>query len=172
MAPPQACPLPRQQEGWQSTVPALAPPSPALGSAPGPAAFGCPYATSLHRKVVGLVEARLRQGGRLRRYALAEVAAHNSKDDGWVAVDGKVFDITHHVLTHPGWTSGCATSQLLAILRTLGTDCTEEVLMVHSAKALAQFAPYLIGVLAEDGGAESAACSGGDEAEHAPIATE
>lgn len=37
----------------------------------------------------------------------------------------QVFDITHHVLTHPGWTSGCATSQLLAILRTLGTDCTE-----------------------------------------------
>ncbi|KAL4426168.1 hypothetical protein ABPG77_007450 [Micractinium sp. CCAP 211/92] len=122
-----------------------------------PTPSGCPVATSLHRHVVGLVEGRLQRSGRLRRYTLAEVARHDRKDDAWVAVDGKVFDITHHVLTHPGWTSGCATSQLLAILRTLGTDCTEEVLSVHSAKALAQFAPYLIGVLAEDGEAEVAA---------------
>lgn len=70
----------------------------------------------------------------------------------------QVYDITRHVLEHPGWSSGCGTSQLLAILRTLGTDCTEEVLMVHSQRALAQFAPFMIGVLAE--GDEQA--SGGD----------
>lgn len=40
---------------------------------------------------------------------------------------GQVYDITPHVQAHAGWTSGCATSQLLAILRTLGTDCTDEV---------------------------------------------
>jgi hypothetical protein len=59
-----------------------------------------------------------------------------------------VYDITRHVLSHPGWTTGGATSQLLAILRTLGTDCTEEVHMVHSQRALAQLQPYMIGVLA------------------------
>lgn len=42
----------------------------------------------------------------------------------------QVYDITRHVLEHPGWQSGCGTSQLLAILRTLGTDCSEEVFMV------------------------------------------
>ena len=60
----------------------------------------------------------------------------------------QVYDITRHVLSHPGWTTGGATSQLLAILRTLGTDCTEEVHMVHSQRALAQLQPYMIGVLA------------------------
>lgn len=62
-----------------------------------------------------------------------------------------MYDITRHVLEHPGWTSGCGTSQLLAILRTLGTDCSEEVLMVHSQRALAQFAPFMIGVLVPAG---------------------
>lgn len=61
-----------------------------------------------------------------------------------------MYDITRHVLEHPGWQSGCSTSQLLAILRTLGTDCSEEVFMVHSKRALAQFTPFLIGVLVEE----------------------
>lgn len=87
MATLDACPHHRQQAGWQA---AAQPPSQPLGWAPAPAPFGCPYATSLHRKVVGLVEARLRQTGRLHRYTLAEVARHNTKDDAWVAVDGRV----------------------------------------------------------------------------------
>lgn len=81
---------------------------------------------------------------------MSEVAQHNHKDSAWLVVSGRVYDITQHVLSHPGWTSGCGTSQLLAILRTLGTDCTDEVLMVHSARALAQLAPYLIGLLVEE----------------------
>ena len=59
----------------------------------------------------------------------------------------QVYDITAHVLEHPGWKCGCATSQLLAILRTLGTDCSEEVNMVHSQRALLQLQPYMIGIL-------------------------
>ena len=77
----------------------------------------------------------------------------------------QVYDITEHVRTHAGWSSGCATSQLLAILRTLGTDCTEEVLMVHSRRALAQFAPFLIGVLEEqEAAAAGPQCGGGGSA--------
>lgn len=64
----------------------------------------------------------------------------------------QVYDITQHVLSHPGWTSGCGTSQLLAILRTLGTDCSEEVHAVHSTRALLQLQPFLIGVVAEGEG--------------------
>ena len=62
----------------------------------------------------------------------------------------QVYNITQHVLQHPGWTSGCGTSQLLAILRTLGTDCSEEVRAVHSTRALLQLQPFLIGVLVEE----------------------
>lgn len=68
----------------------------------------------------------------------------------------QVYDITQHVVSHPGWTSGCGTSQLLAILRTLGTDCSEEVHAVHSTRALLQLQPFLIGVLAEGEGADDA----------------
>lgn len=119
------------------------------------AARSCPAAGLHPARVVALVEARLERSGRLGRYTMAEVARHNSKESGWVVVDGKVFDITHHVVTHPGWECGCATSQLLAILRTLGTDCTEEVHEIHSRRALAQFAPYLIGLLVEQESATS-----------------
>lgn len=94
MALPEACPLHRQQQGWESTVSAPATPSQSLGSTPGPAPSGCPVATSLHRHVVGLVEGRLQRSGRLRRYTLAEVARHDRKDDAWVAVDGKVSQLS------------------------------------------------------------------------------
>lgn len=37
-----------------------------------------------------------------------------------VAISLQVYDITRHVQNHPGWNCGCAVSELLAILRTLG----------------------------------------------------
>lgn len=66
---------------------------------------------------------------------------------GLIVVDGFIYDISQHALTHKGWTCGCASSTLLAILRTLGTDCSEEVIHVHSAHALRQMQPYLVGRL-------------------------
>lgn len=72
-----------------------------------------------------------------------------------------MYDITQHVLQHPGWTSGCGTSQLLAILRTLGTDCSEEVRAVHSTRALLQLQPFLIGVLVEEEGSSQDASRSG-----------
>ncbi|PRW58439.1 cytochrome b5 [Chlorella sorokiniana] len=121
-------------------------------------------------RLAQLLEARLQRAGRLGRYTLAEVAQHCTPHDGWIVVDSRVYDITPHVVQHPGWTSGCGTSQLLAILRTLGTDCSEEVRAVHSTRALLQLQPFLIGVLVvegegQDGGgssssSEAAACQG------------
>ena len=61
-----------------------------------PRAVGCPHQqhaapqTSKVQLVSQLVEARLRKGGRLGRYTMAEVAQHNHKDSAWVVVDGKV----------------------------------------------------------------------------------
>jgi hypothetical protein len=42
------------------------------------------------QRLAGLVEARLESGGRLGRYTMDQVAQHNTKDSGWVVVDGKV----------------------------------------------------------------------------------
>ena len=104
------------------------------------------------RKLAERCEARLRAQGRWRVISAEELAAHATLASGaWVAVDGRVYDITHHVQTHPGWSCGCAVSTLMATLRCLGTDCTEEFGEVHSARATAQLQPYLIGRLAAHG---------------------
>ena len=38
----------------------------------------------------------------LRDYTAAEVAKHNSKDDCWLIIDKKVYDVTTYVPDHPG----------------------------------------------------------------------
>lgn len=43
--------------------------------------------------------------GKATEFTLADVARHNSARDGWIAVHGHVYDITHFIQTHPG-TSG------------------------------------------------------------------
>jgi cytochrome b involved in lipid metabolism len=95
------------------------------------------------------VEARLSAAGRLRCVTRAELARHAAPDDAWIAVGGRVYDITRHVEEKSR--SGGATSTLLAILRTAGTDCTAEFGEIHSARAVAQLQPYMVGVLVEGG---------------------
>ncbi|PIR69324.1 MAG: cytochrome B [Candidatus Niyogibacteria bacterium CG10_big_fil_rev_8_21_14_0_10_46_36] len=35
-------------------------------------------------------------------YTLTDVATHNTKDDCWLAIHGKVYDVTEFIPTHPG----------------------------------------------------------------------
>ena len=68
-------------------------------------------------------------------YSLAQVAAHAHKDDCWIVVDDKVYDMTPHVRNHEGWIGSGKISTLLAILSAMGTDCTDDFAALHSAKA-------------------------------------
>jgi flavocytochrome c len=73
-------------------------------------------------------------------YTAEEVAKHNTKDDCWVILDGKVYDVTNFLPDHPGGEK--------AILLYAGRDATEEFNMLHDPKVIPRYAPEaLIGVL-------------------------
>jgi len=63
---------------------------------------------------------KLQNKGHLKRYSLCEVQRHAAPNDAWVIVDGFVYNITDHVLNHPGWKCGCAVSELLTVINSLG----------------------------------------------------
>lgn len=61
----------------------------------------------------------------LKSYTLEEVAKHNTKDDCWVVVEGRVLNVTNFMPDHPGGPK--------AILLYAGRDATEEFLMLHQS---------------------------------------
>jgi hypothetical protein len=67
-----------------------------------------------------MVRERLKKQGKLRKITLEDLALNSTPDNGWIAVQGIVYDITEHVKRHAGWKCGCAVSELMAILRCLG----------------------------------------------------
>jgi cytochrome b involved in lipid metabolism len=93
-----------------------------------------------------LVERKLEKKGALRRVTKEELGLHNHDTDGWIACGGKVYDITKHIADLQAAAMG-KTSTLLAISRVLGTDCTEEMITVHSDSAMKMLQGYMIGVL-------------------------
>ncbi|MDD5437573.1 MAG: cytochrome b5 domain-containing protein [Patescibacteria group bacterium] len=47
-----------------------------------------------------------------KTYSLSDVAKHNSANDCWMAIDGKVYDVTSYIPNHPGgeqMVQGCGT---------------------------------------------------------------
>ncbi len=79
-----------------------------------------------------------------------QVRQHARKDDAWIAVDGKVYDITEHLVNHHGWHDNAAISTVLSILAHAGTDCSEEFREIHRPYPVAwrQLKAYYIGDLA------------------------
>lgn len=72
-------------------------------------------------------------------YTKEEVAKHNKATDAWIIVDGKVYDITDFVDTHPGGDS---------ILNNVGGDSSEGVHgPQHPVTVWDVLAVYLIGDL-------------------------
>ncbi|KAI8322292.1 cytochrome b5 reductase [Martensiomyces pterosporus] len=44
----------------------------------------------------------LRGVGQLRRFTMEEVAQHNKRDDCWMVIYGKVYNVTRYIDFHPG----------------------------------------------------------------------
>ncbi|KAJ1556070.1 Cytochrome b5 reductase 4, partial [Cladochytrium tenue] len=59
----------------------------------------------------------------LRRYTPAEVAAHGRRGDCWMALAGRVYDVTAYVEYHPGGAG--------QLLRGAGRDATRLFMQVH-----------------------------------------
>ena len=74
-----------------------------------------------------------------RRVTREEVAQHNTKDDCWIIISGKVYDITEWAPHHPG---GAGIARMYA-----GKDATAEFGDYHSARAVAHMAHFCIGYL-------------------------
>lgn len=86
----------------------------------------------------------------LPRISPVDLAKHNKKDDCWIAVAGKVYDVTPYLAEHPGG--------LASLIGGAGKDVTEDFEGIHSPKAWAILKKYIIGTLdasAPVGGAPS-----------------
>ncbi|KAK1138498.1 hypothetical protein N8T08_002448 [Aspergillus melleus] len=76
----------------------------------------------------------------LPQYTVADVASHNRKDDLWIVIHGKVYDITKYLQDHPGGAD--------VLIETAGTDATEAFEDVgHSDDSREIMEEYLIGTL-------------------------
>ncbi|XP_050373449.1 cytochrome b5 [Argentina anserina] len=51
-------------------------------------------------------------------YTMKEASQHNTKDDCWIVIDGKVYDVSTYMDDHPGGDD--------VILATTGQDATDE----------------------------------------------
>ena len=77
----------------------------------------------------------------LRRYAMEEVAKHAARDDLWIVIDGRVYDVTKFVDRHPGG--------VLPLVDMAGKDCTDAFANYHAAKVYSQMLPaFLVGEVA------------------------
>merc|ERR1712176_1643089 len=76
----------------------------------------------------------------VKTYTRDEVAKHNSEDDCWLIIHGKVYDITKFLDDHPGGPD--------VVVESSGADATEPFEDVgHTESARAQMEEYLIGDL-------------------------
>lgn len=61
------------------------------------------------------------------------MAKHNTKNDCWVIIDNKVYDVTSFLDDHPGGAK--------AILLYGGKDATEQFDMLHDRNVIPKYAP-------------------------------
>ncbi|XP_042419590.1 cytochrome b5-like [Zingiber officinale] len=76
-------------------------------------------------------------------YSMREAAEHNTREDCWVVIDGKVYDVTSYLDEHPGGDD--------VLLSAAGRDSTEDFEEVgHSNDARELMQAYCVGELDPD----------------------
>ncbi|KAH9300866.1 hypothetical protein KI387_012449, partial [Taxus chinensis] len=73
-------------------------------------------------------------------FTLGQISGHNTKDDCWFVISGKVYDVTKFLEEHPGGDE--------VLIESSGRDATQDFEDVgHSAAAQELMESYLVGVL-------------------------
>ncbi|KAI0325977.1 hypothetical protein GY45DRAFT_1374345 [Cubamyces sp. BRFM 1775] len=82
----------------------------------------------------------------LKTFSLDEIAKHNNKNDAWLILDNKVYDVTSFLTEHPG-----GANAILTYAGKATVDVTNEYKGIHDAYANSLRDKMLIGVLSEEG---------------------
>ncbi|KAI9176041.1 hypothetical protein H9P43_006405 [Blastocladiella emersonii ATCC 22665] len=80
------------------------------------------------------------KGGRV--ISTAELATHNTRESAWVAIRGKVYDVTNFISRHPGGED--------VMLLGIGRDSTQVFEMYHQLKVAGSLPKYYVGELADN----------------------
>ncbi len=91
------------------------------------------------KKRVMSSEQKIRTSRELKDISLSELSKHNTKDDCWVAIYGKVYDLTAFAEEHPAGAE--------SIYKLGGIDGTEAFESVHNQRMMEDFEEVLIGKL-------------------------
>lgn len=81
------------------------------------------------------------QKAQLRSVKAEELQKHNSADDLWISINGKVYDVTPWLSLHPGGD--------IPLLSLAGQDVTDTFLAFHPPSASAFLPRFLVGTLAD-----------------------
>lgn len=71
----------------------------------------------------------------------SELSQHKTPGDLWISIQGKVYDVTRWVVSHPGGE--------IPLLNLAGQDATDAFVAYHPATAWARLDPFYIGHLAD-----------------------
>merc|ERR1711974_16081 len=86
-----------------------------------------------------------------RVFSAVEVAAHNTENDCWIIVNGKVYDVTQFMKQHPGGKK--------VLLSVAGKDASTQFQSLHQPGVLLQHKSLCVGSLAGENVAQSRSAS-------------